>query len=96
MDYPQTVVRLTEAIQIQIPMEFVIHNNAETTEMFLIQELTPHAGGLYTPKRGYKYYISKKNPVGIQRIIVNFKNFDKEVDNLIQESNRFLYMYCKL
>jgi hypothetical protein len=92
------IVGIAETGKLYKPMQFIIkftvNDNSTSQRIILQQVVTPYVGGHYTPMRGFTYLVNKKKAVGIQRSIANIDNVDSEVKLLVEEANRFMYMYC--
>lgn len=84
------------------PMQFFVkyhvdHKTGITGQkIYLQQVVTPFVGGYYTQTKGYYYLINTKKAAAVQRLLVNLNHIEIEIDNLITEANRFMYMYCHL
>jgi hypothetical protein len=81
----------------QFMVKFAIDRKTDTTmqKMYLQQMITPFVGGRYTRTNGFDYVINVKKSAGIQRMLVNVDNIEDDINNLIEEANRFMYMYCR-
>lgn len=68
-----------------------------TLKMYLQQVVTRFMGGKYTQTRGYIYSAANTTKAAsVQRLITNFHNVHVEVEGLVKEANRFMYMYCQI
>ena len=83
-------------MQLYIKYSTDVNMHHSTQKIYLQQVVTPFIGGNFIATRGYHYLVNTKKASGIQRLLTNFDNIDVEMDDLIKEANRFMFMYCKL
>ena len=76
---------------------FVDSHGKSTQKIYLQQIITRFVGGKYNPTPGYTYLaVNTTKAAGIQRLLTNLDRLPDEIENLIKEANRFMYMYCHL
>lgn len=81
----------------QFMIKFIVDHKTNTTiqKMYLQQMITPFVGGRYTKINGFDYVINNKKAAGIQRMLANINCVENDINSLITEANRFMYMYCR-
>jgi hypothetical protein len=101
IDGPRVLYTGSENSVLLTSMQFIIEFSLDRTievymqRMYLQQVITKFYGGHYTPTRGFHYLLKTNKSTGIQIHISSLSQFEKAVDALIKEANRFMYMYCR-
>lgn len=77
------------------PMKFVIYYDYKLgLRRYIEQQLTRPMQFNRGQLRGFSYEVSPKSDVKVSRLVVDLKDLEHAIDELIAEANRFYLLYC--